>query len=281
MVLDSLEHGATWLVGVSAIAETAVAREAEYLLEIPGELLGFDVECAKTFDSRGVDDIPTGGQGQHLTERGGVHTRVVGIGDLGSAEIGIGQETVDEGRFPHSTITAQHGDLTLEQLHHCFNTIASLCRDGATFISHRLVEINHHVEIAQFVVIEDVHLIKYKDNRYAICLGRGKKAIDEGCGGLGIIDRDHQHCLIDIGGNDMTLLGEIRRLTDDIVAAVGYLSDKCSALVVGHKSYMVTHSHGVGAADALEAEVALYLTIDKLATVVGLDGVPASCITNY
>ena len=44
---------------------------------------------------------------------------------------------------------------------------------------------------------------------------------------------------------------------------------------------MVTHSHGVGAADALEAEVALYLTIDKLATVVGLDGVPASCISNY
>ena len=281
MVLDSLEHGATWLVGVSAIAETAVAREMEYLLEIPGELLGFDVEGAKTFDSRSVDDIPTRGQGQHLTERGGVHTRVVGIGDLGSAEIGIGQETVDEGRFPHSTIAAEHCDLTLEQLHHCLNTIASLCRDEATFISHRLVEINHHVEIAQFVVIEDVHLIKYKDNRYAICLGRGKKAIDEGCGGLGIIDRDHQHCLIDIGGNDMTLLGEIRRLSDDLVAAVGYLSDKCSALVVGHKSYMVTHSHGVGAADALEAEVALYLTIDKLATVVGLDGVPASCITNY
>ena len=210
-----------------------------------------------------------------------MHTRVVGIGNLGCAEIGIGQETVDEGGFPHSTITAQHGDLTLEQLHHCLYAIASLCRDGATFIAHGLVEINHHVEIAQFVVIEDVHLIKYKDDRYAICLGRGKEAVDEGGGGLGIIDRDHQHCLIDIGGNDMTLLGEIGRLADDIVAAVGNVGDKGSALVVGHNSDMVTHCHWIGAADALEAEVALYLTIDKLATVVGLDGVPASCISNY
>ena len=44
---------------------------------------------------------------------------------------------------------------------------------------------------------------------------------------------------------------------------------------------MVTHSHGVGATDALKAKITFYLTVDKLATVVGLDGVPASCISNY
>ena len=82
MVLNSLEHGTTRLMGVGAITETAISREMEYFLEIPGELLGFDVEGAKTFDSRGVDDIPTRGKGQHLTERGGVHTRIVGIGNL-------------------------------------------------------------------------------------------------------------------------------------------------------------------------------------------------------
>ena len=96
MVLDSLEHGATWLVGVSAIAETAVAREAEYLLEITGEFLGFDVEGAKTFDSWGVDDIPTRGKRQHLTERGGVHTCIVGIGNLLGAQIGIRQKAINK-----------------------------------------------------------------------------------------------------------------------------------------------------------------------------------------
>ena len=96
MVLNSLEHSATGLMGVGAIIETAVARELEYLLEITGEFLRLDVECAKALYSRGVDDIPTGGKGQHLTERGGVHTRVVGIGYLGSAQIGIRQEPVDK-----------------------------------------------------------------------------------------------------------------------------------------------------------------------------------------
>ena len=82
MILDSLEHGTTRLMSMGAITETAISREMEYFLEIPGEFLGFDVESAKTFDSRGVDDIPTGGKWQHLTERGGVHTRIVGIGNL-------------------------------------------------------------------------------------------------------------------------------------------------------------------------------------------------------
>ena len=66
---------------MGAITETTISREMEYFLEIPGELLGFDVDGPKTFDSRGHDDIPNGGKRQHLTERGGVHTRIVGIGN--------------------------------------------------------------------------------------------------------------------------------------------------------------------------------------------------------
>ena len=82
MVLNSLEHGTTRLMGVGAITKTAIARAMEYFLGIPGELLWFDVEGTKTVNSWGVDDIPTGGKRQPLTARGGVHTRIVGIGNL-------------------------------------------------------------------------------------------------------------------------------------------------------------------------------------------------------
>ena len=90
-----------------------------------------------------------------------------------------------------------------------------------------------------------------------IGFGGSQETVDEGGGGLGIDDCDYQEGLIDVGGQDVALLGEVDALADDVVTA----------------------GFGVGGADALEAEVALDLTINQLA-IVGEDGVPAACILN-
>ena len=76
----------------------------------------------------------------------------------------------------------------------------------------------------------------------------------------------------------MALLGEVRCLADDVVLAVLDAVDE-GRDAVGLDGYCdaVTNSNWVGAAYALESEVAFYLAIKKLA-VVRADNVPTSCI---
>ena len=82
-------------MGVGAVAEATVLGKMEDVLEVAGELLRLDVEGAESLDARCVDDIATGGQGEHLAEGSGVHARVVDIADFRRAEVGAGQDTVE------------------------------------------------------------------------------------------------------------------------------------------------------------------------------------------
>ena len=75
----------------------------------------------------------------------------------------------------------------------------------------------------------------------------------------------------------MALLGKVRRLAYDIIASILYLADKGCSLLVGNQLHPVTHSHRIGAADALQAEVTFYLALYQLA-LVGLDGIPTARI---
>ena len=96
MVIQSLEHSATRLMGVGTVAETTVFGEMEYLLEIACQFLPLDIERAEALDTWSVNDIATGGQGKHLTERSGVHTRVMSIRNLCRSKIGVWQKAIDK-----------------------------------------------------------------------------------------------------------------------------------------------------------------------------------------
>ena len=63
MVLQSLQHGAAWLVCVGAVAETALAPNLEQFAEIMAHLLALEIEGAETTDARRVDD-GSGGDGR-------------------------------------------------------------------------------------------------------------------------------------------------------------------------------------------------------------------------
>ena len=115
MVFEGFEYGAARLVGVGAVGETAVFGEMENLLEIAGKFLGLHVESAEALDARRVHYPPSALQGNHLGERGGVLAGVVGIGDLGRAEIGTWHEAIDKGGLPHPAVAAEEGDLTWQQ----------------------------------------------------------------------------------------------------------------------------------------------------------------------
>ena len=79
----------------------------------------------------------------------------------------------------------------------------------------------------------------------------------------------------------MALLGEVGSPSDDIIAAVSYLHyESCFAIGPRCDAHTVAYSHGIGAANTLQAEVPFHLTLKSLAAV-RQDHVPASCVPYY
>ena len=225
VVFEGLEDGTAGFVGVGAVGETAVFREAEDLGEVAGKFLGGHVEGAEAFDSRSVDEPPLDrlgdrAQRDHFTEGGGVLAEVVGGGDFGGAEVGIRDEAVDEGGFPHPTVTTEQRNLPFEQGAQVFDAITRGSGDLFAGIADCLVELHHHLLVVQLVGIEAVSLVEDQDHRNAIGLSGGQETVNEGRGGLGVVDRDHQEGLVDVRGNNVALFGEVLGTTDDVVATV-------------------------------------------------------------
>ena len=98
VVFDGFEDSAARFVGVGTVGEAALFGELEYLLEIAGQLLALHIEGAEPLNARGVNK--PGGftvygftiyylERNHLREGRGVHTCLVGIADVGYAQVGM------------------------------------------------------------------------------------------------------------------------------------------------------------------------------------------------
>ena len=66
---------------------------------------------------------------------------------------------------------------------------------------------------------------------------------------------------VEIGGKDVRLLREVRRLAHNVVLALKDFQDVCRAVVAHVEPDVVANGNGVGAPDALEPEIALYPAI--------------------
>ena len=265
-------------MGMGAVGEAAVLGIVENFLEITCQFLGLHIEGAKALDAWCINHPPTL-HGNHLGECGSMKAGVVGIGDLGGAEVGAWHEAVDEGGLPYPAVAAKEGNLAGQQLLQGVDALACGRRNLQALVADGLIEGDHHLLIAGLVGREQVGLVEDEDNGHTIGLGRGEETIDESGRRLRIVDGDDEQRLIDIGGDDMTLLGEVDALADDIVAAILNLGDEGCTLLVGDNLNTITHSNRVGATDTLQAKVALHLTIKKL-VIVCEDGVPAACVLN-
>ena len=284
VVFEGLEDGTAGFVGVGAVGETAVFRETEDLGEVAGEFLGGHVEGAEAFDTRSVycpslGKLGNRAQRDHFTEGGGVLTEVMGIGDLCRTQVGMGHKAVDEGGFSHAAVATEQRDLPFEQGTQVFDAITRGGRDLFAGIADCLVELHHHLLVVQLVGVKAVGLVEDQDHRDAIGLSGGQEAVDEGCGGLGVVDRDHQEGLVDVGGDDVALFGEVLRTTDNIVLSVfNFRNEGAPRQARGPcDGDSVSYRDGVGGADAFEAEGSFDFTINQLA-IVRQDGVPAASV---
>ena len=225
-------------------------RGLEYLLEITAYLLRLHIKRAKAFDARRIDEIASGRELYHLAEGSRVHAGIVRIGDFCRAQVHTRHQCIDKRRLAHPTVAAQHRHPVRQQRTQPVYAIALHRRHLATDIAHSLVERDHHLLVMTLLGSKQIGLVEDQHHRHAVGFGRGQESVYERGRSLRMADRDHEKGLVHIGGDDVALLGEILRLAHDIVAPVLYLRDKGCTLGVAHYLHTVTHSHGIGAADA-------------------------------
>ena len=128
--------------------------------------------------------------------------------------------------------------------------------------------------------VEQVHLVEDDDDGHAICFGTCQEAVYEGSACFGMLQCDHQSCLVHVGRYDVALLGEIGGLAYDIVAALLDVGDIGNAIDRLSEHNPVAYSHRVGATYAFEPEVALDAAIDEVAFI-GLHDILAAGVLDY
>ena len=206
----------------------------------------------------------------------------MGIADGCSPEVGARHEAIDERRLPHPAVAAKQRDLPVQQRTQFLHAVALLCRHLTALIAEADVKRDHHLLVAQQVVVEQIGLVEHQDHWHAVGLSRSQEAVDKGGGGLRTGHGDNQESLIDVSGQDMTLLRQVDALADDVVAAIVDIGNPADPLLTSPrrgrgKRYTVANRHGIGTPDAFYPEVSLHLTVKQLA-IVRADGVPATCI---
>ena len=96
VIFHRLDDSTTRFVGMRTVGKTTIFGEMEDFLEITGQFLFLDIKCTEALDSRSIYQITTIRQFNHLTECGGVHTRIVRIADFCSTLGSMRNQAVDE-----------------------------------------------------------------------------------------------------------------------------------------------------------------------------------------
>ena len=129
MLFEGFEYGATGLVDVRAVAESAIFAYAEYLREVVRNLVEFHIHHAEAFDARSVDEVGVLVDGVHFAEGGGVHALVVIVGDLSSTSMRIRNYLVDYGAFANARVARKECDFAFEERVELVNANALSGRD--------------------------------------------------------------------------------------------------------------------------------------------------------
>ena len=262
---------------VGAVAVAAVLRYAEDFAEIVPYLLFLHVNSAESLDARGVDN-PTAvfRQGVHLREGGRVGAFVVGVGDGARARQRLAEDGIKQGALPYTRVAAQQRDLIGEDSGHCRQVRTIQRRDGVGSVAERFVERAQVLQRLLFLGAEEVYLVEDERSRNAIRLAGGEKTVNESGRGNGVVHRNEERHLVEVGGNDMRLLAQIRGAADDVVLSLADGGNPIGAIGKGLHLHMVAHSNGVRRADTLNTEITLDMAIKGI-SVRKINKVTATC----
>ena len=267
---ESFDDGTTRFLGVGAVGEATTFSEGKDVAEVVGDFFRLHVERAKPLDTGDVDEaarrlIIGRRKVEEFAESGGVHPRAVGVGNFGRLHLRIGNELIEQRAFAHARMSGQKGDFPREPWTQCFQSVAGERRNLVHLVAHVGVDVREVVGRDAFVVGQIVHFVEHQHDGDAIGFGRSQEAVDESGAGLGARQGGHQEGLVDVGGEDVALFGEVGSFADDVVAAWVDGGDESEfALAVVAQRHAISHRHGVGGADAFEAEIAFDAAFDEL-----------------
>ena len=281
VLLHGFQHGAARFVPVRAVAVAAIGRSFKYLREVMSDFFPLHVEGAEALDARCVDEVAAGVvHGIHLGEGGGVHALVVSLRDFPRPCLRAGQDGVDEGGFSHARVAGEERDASAKLCLHLVEPLALRRRNFEAGIADGGVEVYQAVQVTPVILVVQVRFVEEEQDGDAVGFGCSQETVDEGGGCFRMVHGDHQHALVQVGRDDVRLLREVGGAPDDVVFPVLDFGDEGCPFPVFDDAYTVAHGHGVGAADAFQAEVAFHLAL-HVAPVVRADDVPAAGILDY
>ena len=157
MVFERCEDSATRFVGMRAVVETAVGRNGEDVAEIVRNLLRFHVESAEALDTRNVDQRSAFGKFEKFAERCGVHTRAVGVADVGRAGVGIRNEQIEQSGFSHARMAGQKCRAAFQLRSQRVGAFAAKGRNAMAGIADGGVDLFPIVECGLSVLLKAMH----------------------------------------------------------------------------------------------------------------------------
>ena len=161
------------------VAEAAVFRKLENILEISADFGRFHVESAETFYPRSVYRPSAARQSQHLTERCGVHSCAVNLAYAGSAQVKPRYKAVEQRAFAHSAVAAEERYLVLEQrLKFASHRIGNR-RHLLAGIAYSLVKVYHHALVFHLFIGEQIGFVESKGEARRLIKQAGLKINDK------------------------------------------------------------------------------------------------------
>ena len=109
-----------------------------------------------------------------------------------------------------------------------------------------------------------------------IGFGGDQKTVDETRGGAWLCDGGHHDSQVNIGSDDVRGLAQVDRLADNhIITWFDLLDDARILAWFLFKLHIVAHGHGIGAADAIQTDLAAQAAL-PLSSLFVEDDVPAA-----
>ena len=200
--------------------------------------------------------------GEYLGEGSGVASFEAPVGDVAHLEGESGAKGVEEGTFAHAAVAGEEDGLAGDKLLHLVEPRTFEGRNLINGVSCGGIDALHLVVYLPKLFVVKVHLVEEDAGGDVVGLSGDQQAVDETRGGAWEAEGGHDAQQIDVGGDDVRLLGELGGAADDVVLAVGDIVDDAGAVVLQLEEDMVAHGHGVCLLVAPQAIVTAQPAVD-------------------
>ena len=188
-----------------------------------------------------------------------MHAFVVCVGYLPRTRHFTAENGIEESGFADTGITCEQCHFVGKERFD--GHVEILGADSIGWVADRFIERTQVGEFALLLGRKQVYLVEYQHRRNTVRLACGQESVNESGGSLGVIERNNQCHLVQIGGEDMTLLAQVGRTANDIVLALLNIGYPTRAVGERFHRHIIAHSHRIRRTNTTNAEVAFDMAL--------------------